>query len=393
MTSRSILMSHSLRRRHLQTVLGGPKANVHHMASSVGSNFHYAPQLAHEDNEYNREAHSPGRRNLGSHSSWATFSSRAFSNVGKFPVLNQPFSFVSAPSQASNSINSHGVIGGFEQRRWKQRAAKIGKHKEKLEEIAHRPEREAAQERRQKKKDRQAAKKNKKGKKGSVEDQDDAGQDEKDLDFDDEWDDEEMDDDANDEDDDATSLPNPSLVKDKMMAFVSKFQESLKAMRGAEPSPELLEDVQVDAYGTMTPLKAVGQVVIVSPTMAQISCFDPSLAKNVQKSIQLALQLNPQLGDDGGGVVQVPLPRVSMETRQATAKLLQKRAETCRQRIRTVRRKQMNIVKQAKEGKIPGVSEDDAFGNAKDLEKVTQDVLKILQDSVDRKLDSILNVS
>ena len=79
--------------------------------------------------------------------------------------------------------------------------------------------------------------------------------------------------------------------------------------------------------------------------------------------------------------------------RQATAKLLQKRAETCRQRIRTVRRKQMNIVKQAKEGKIPGVSEDDAFGNAKDLEKVTQDVLKILQDSVDRKLDSILNVS
>ena len=186
------------------------------------------------------------------------------------------------------------------------------------------------------------------------------------------------------------SLPHPSQIKDKMMSAVAKFQESLKAIRGAEPSPELFDEIQVNAYGSTTPLKAVAQVVIVSPTLAQVTCFDPSVGKEVQKAIQLSMQLNPQL--DEGGVVKVPMPRMSLETRQQLAKQLNKMAESCRQRVRTIRRKAMDTVKKGKDGKIPGVSKDDAFHSAKELDGVTEDVMHQIKDLVDKKLETIMGV-
>jgi ribosome recycling factor len=293
-------------------------------------------------------------------------------------------------------------------RRWKH-AGKIGHHMETLEELAHRPEREAAQERRQKKKDRKAIKK--KGKKGAaaVEEADDDDDDDDDHhilssrssssnddhhgvdDHDDnEFAEDDDDDQEPDDEDQEPSLPDANQVKQKMMKTIIKFQESLKSIRGAEPSPELFDDIQVNAYGEMTPLKAVGQVVISSATMAHITCFDPSMAKEVQKAIQLALTLNPQTEE--GGIVKVPLPRISMETRQQTAKQLQKKAESCKQRIRKVRRKAMDVVKKGKDGKLAGISKDDAFAIAKELDTVTDQVMKLIKDLVDTKLESIMAV-
>jgi ribosome recycling factor len=272
------------------------------------------------------------------------------------------------------------------QKRWKH-ASKIGNHLETLEELAHRPEREAAEERRKKKKERSAAKR--KGKKPAAEPEkeESVAVDEEEDDFD--FDDEEDLEDAEDEEEEP-SLPDPSRVQEKMMVIVDRFQEALNSIRGAEPTPEMFDDIQVNAYGSMTPLKAVGQVVIVSHTLAQITCFDPSVAKDVQKAVQLALELNPQVDDSG--MVKVPLPRVSMDVRQQTAKQLKKKAESCRQRIRQVRRKAMDVVKKGKDGKLPGVSKDDAFANAKEIDVILDSVMERLKETVDKKMDSIMAV-
>jgi ribosome recycling factor len=104
----------------------------------------------------------------------------------------------------------------------------------------------------------------------------------------------------------------------------------------------------------------------------------------------LALTLNPQTEE--GGIVKVPLPRISMETRQQTAKQLQKKAESCKQRIRKVRRKAMDVVKKGKDGKLAGISKDDAFAIAKELDTVTDQVMKLIKDLVDTKLESIMAV-
>jgi ribosome recycling factor len=256
----------------------------------------------------------------------------------------------------------------------------MGHKLDMLDEMAHRPEREAAQERRQKHKDRKAAKKT-----GKSQQQEAAAtevvDDPEDDDF---WSEE------GNEEEEESKLPDPDEVKKRMMAVVQKFQESLKSIRGAEPTPEMFDDVQVNAYGSTTPLKAVGQVVIVSPTLAQITCFDPTVAKDVQKAVQLALGLNPQ--QEEGGMVKVPLPRVSMEVREQTAKQLQKKAETCKQRLRQVRRKAMDVVKKGKDGKLDGISKDDAFGCGKEIEAVTDTVMEELKAIVDEKIDSIMAV-
>ena len=272
--------------------------------------------------------------------------------------------------------------------RWKH-AARKGAQREALDEIAHKAEREAAQERRQKKKNRKQSKK-KKGVAAEAapaveeEEDDDAFEDDfaSDVDSDAEDEDEEEDEDA------LPTLPEPTDVKAKMMKTVDRFEESLKSIRGAEPTPELFDDVQVNAYGSMTPLKAVGQVVITSPTLAQVSCFDPSTANEVAKAITLALDLNPQLEE--GGNIRVPLPRISMETRQQTAKQLKKKAESCKRKLRQVRRKAMDVVKKAKDGKLEGISQDEAFARGKEIDSVTEGVNATLQKLVDDKMESIM---
>jgi ribosome recycling factor len=102
-----------------------------------------------------------------------------------------------------------------------------------------------------------------------------------------------------------------------MLSLVDRFQESLMSIRGSEPTPECFDNIQVNAYGSMTPLKAVGQVVIASPTLAQITCLEPSAANDFSKAFQLALELNPQV--DKGGMVKVWRPRVSMDVRQQSS--------------------------------------------------------------------------
>ena len=175
-----------------------------------------------------------------------------------------------------------------------------------------------------------------------------------------------------------------------MMKVVDRLKESFKAIRGAEPTPELFDSITVDAYGDSAPLSAVAQVVIVSPTMANVSCFDPALAKDVRNAIRDSLDLNPQLEEDG--VVKVPLPRVSMETRQKIVKQLNKQAEATRTRIRNVRRKAMETVKVGKEGKLEGVSKDDAFRAAKEIDAVVDDVTKLINDAVHAKEASVMAV-
>ena len=296
---------------------------------------------------------------------------------------------------AAVGLDVNNVVHGSTttQKRWRH-SGKIGNHLETLEEMAHRPEREAAEERRKKKKDRSAAKR--KGKKGTLPAEKEAApvttnvEEEEEDEFDFEGEEEEEEEEEEEGEEAEPSLPDPPQVKKKMMAILDRFQESLKSIRGAEPTAEIFDDVQVNAYGSMTPLKAVGQVVIVSPTLAQITCFDPSVAKDVAKAIQFALELNPQAEE--GGNVNVPLPRVTIDVRQQTAKQLKKKAESCKQRLRQIRRKAMDVVKKGKDGKLPGVSKDDAFANAKEIDVVVDSAMAELQKLVDAKMDSIMGV-
>lgn len=257
----------------------------------------------------------------------------------------------------------------------KNRAARRGQHLAKLDDMAHDRSRKEATERRRKKKEKKAERASKRSQSSTTAKVSDEGED---LD-------------TGADTDDETKLADPKDVAFEMDAMIAAFVDSLKGIRGADPTVEMFDDIKVDAYGaTNTPLSAVAQVEIVSPVLATATCFDPTLGKAVKDAILQQLEgLNPSVED---AVVKIPLPRASLETRQQTAAALTKRAESIRQRLRTVRRKHMNTIKAGVAGKLAGVSKDDAFRVQQQVEDVTEKAILKVNQVVDAKHEQILKV-
>ncbi len=200
-------------------------------------------------------------------------------------------------------------------RRLGRKAGRMGQHIKTLNEMAHRDEHEKAK-----------AKRSKKGKRGAK-DKDEMSA-EKKMNYnpseipaiqEDEnetvFNSGNSDDNGNSGDEDAPSLPSKEEVKTRMMKVVYAMEDSFRAIRGGEATPELFDAVQVKAYGSMTPLNGVAQVVINTPTMASITCFDPEVTTAVRDAVRdmAGMNFNPRIEE---GVVIVPIPRVSAETRK-----------------------------------------------------------------------------
>jgi ribosome recycling factor len=266
------------------------------------------------------------------------------------------------------------------ERRWfSRKGARMGHHLETLEELAHRESHEQAKERRR-------AKKLEKHKTLASSLEDDILEE---VQFDEG--DDHFDHGDNNDDEQAPILPDPAEVKERMLKVVNRLVESFKAIRGSEPTPDIFDSIMVDAYGERTLLSAVAQVVITSPTMATITCFDPSVAPEVRKAIQIAMEeLNPQMDEDG--VLKVQMPRPTAETRQKTVKHLGKQAESGRQRIRGIRRAALELVKKGEKGKLEGISKDDAFRVQKEIDAVADECVELLNQAVHQKQESVMAV-
>ena len=270
-----------------------------------------------------------------------------------------------------------------QQRRWKHnKGAKLGQHLQTLDDMAHRTEHQAAQERRKKEKDRRAPKKE--GKEQPAGAAPETTEEEPNEDVEEE------------EEQDEMILPDPQQVEQKMQKHVMRFKDYLKGVRGGEPTPELLDDIAVtDAYGKgtgVTSLKSLAQVVVPSPTLAVATCFDPATAKAVANAIRLALGAdftNPQVED---GVVRVPLPRVSLESRQSTVRGVHQRAEQFRKRVNQTRNKAIAVTKQGMAGRLDHVSKDDAFRIHEAIEKAKDAALLEINALADKKADDILKL-
>lgn len=288
-----------------------------------------------------------------------------------------------SPSRLSVlSAFQYNAVPQKQQMRFRSKGAKMGHHLETLDELAHRESHEKAKERRKAKKEQ---------KKQQKEEAEEAAAYNQDEDLPEEV----MFDEGDDvfhhgDEDEAPELPDVDEVKKRMEKVVTRLTDSFKAIRGNEPTPEMFDPITVQAYGERTQLNAVAQVVITSPTLVTITCFDPSVAPEVRNAVQLALELSPQLEEDG--VILVKMPKPTLESRQKTVKLLGKQAETGRQRIRGIRRAAMDVAKKGKDGKLEGISKDDAFRVSKEIDAVTDQVIQQLNDAVEQKQESVMAV-
>jgi len=202
---------------------------------------------------------------------------------------------------------------------------------------------------------------------------------------------------GNDDDDTLPTLPSADDVKNRMTNVVSSLQNSFRSIRGSEPTPELFESIPVQAYDSTMPLSSLAQVIISTPTRVLLNCFDPSTASAVRDAVRDTAgknlkNLNPQLDEQDKSTIIVPMPRPSAETRKNVVKELNKMTEVAKMRIRRIRRGAQDVVKRGKDGKMEGVSKDDAFRVGKEIDGVTEEMGKMLDEVLKRKTEDVMAV-
>jgi ribosome recycling factor len=177
-------------------------------------------------------------------------------------------------------------------------------------------------------------------------------------------------------------------LKRRMDGALEALRREFAGLRTGRASVHLLDPVMVKAYGGEMPLNQVGTVNVPEPRMITVQVWDRGLVVAVEKAIRDAnLGVNPQAD---GQLVRVPIPELSSERRQELTKLAHKYAEQGRIAVRNVRRDGMETLKKMeKDGKI---SEDDHRRRNEDVQKVTDEHIKKVDDALAQKEKDILQV-
>jgi ribosome recycling factor len=174
----------------------------------------------------------------------------------------------------------------------------------------------------------------------------------------------------------------------RMDGAIEALRKEFAGLRTGRASANLLEPVQVMAYGSAMPLNQVGTVNVPEPRMITVQVWDRGLVSAVEKGIRDAgLGLNPA---SDGTLVRVPIPELSQERRQELTKIAHKYAEQARVAVRNVRRDGMDFLKKLE--KDGNISQDEHHGLGEQMQKLTDEHVKKVDDTLAAKEKEILQV-
>ncbi|MGC8830011.1 MAG: ribosome recycling factor [Verrucomicrobiia bacterium] len=177
-------------------------------------------------------------------------------------------------------------------------------------------------------------------------------------------------------------------AEEKMIKTEQVIQNEFAGVRTGKASPALVENIVVEAYGAQMRLRELASITTPEPRMILIQPYDPSTVTAIEKAIQKSnLGVNPVVQ---GKVIRIVLPELSQERRMELDKLVKKMAEDGRVAIRNVRREALDHLKKIlKEHKI---SEDDFKVYEKDLQKLTDDYIKKIDEHLAKKEKEIMTI-
>ncbi len=177
-------------------------------------------------------------------------------------------------------------------------------------------------------------------------------------------------------------------MAEKMEKSVENFKVELSKVRTGRASLSLLEDISVDAYGSMMPLNQVGTLTIPESRMIAIQPWDPQMIAAIEKAIlKSSIGLTP-IGD--GKIIRLNIPQLTEETRKDLVKQVKKVAEDFRVAIRNVRRDAIETLKKQKKDKE--ISEDDLFKLQDDAQEETNNYVKQIDDVTASKEKEVMEV-
>ena len=174
-------------------------------------------------------------------------------------------------------------------------------------------------------------------------------------------------------------------AKQLMDKTVEAVKREFATVRTGKATTALLDLVRVEAYGNDMPLTQVASVAAPEPKLLTIQPWDKTLLKAVEKAI-LASDLGLTPSNDGN-IIRIPLPPLTEERRKELVKVIHKLAEEGRVAIRHARTETIGKIK-----KIEHVSEDEKKKTEKDIQKVHDEHLKLVDGAVKAKEAEIMEV-
>ena len=174
-------------------------------------------------------------------------------------------------------------------------------------------------------------------------------------------------------------------VKTRMDAAIERVRRDMANVRTGRASVGMLDNIQVEAYGTRVPINQVATLSVPEPAMIVAQPFDPSTMGAIEKAIRSSdLGLNPA---NDGKVVRIPIPSLTADRRKELSRHVHKQAEEGRNVVRQVRRDANDRLKKLlKEHKI---SEDDERKGLEQVQKVTDEHVRLI-DELQKKKDADL---
>lgn len=176
-------------------------------------------------------------------------------------------------------------------------------------------------------------------------------------------------------------------IKDRMNGAVESAKDGFASVRTGRATPALLQNLQVDYYGTPTPLPQLASVQNQDARSLLITPYD----KGAMRDIEQAIRDMPNLGanpSNDGTVIRVTLPDLTEERRKEFVKIVKGRAEDARVAIRNVRRQGKGDLEALKDD----IGEDEVARAEKELEAVTKQFIDQIDEALKRKEAELLEV-
>lgn len=157
-------------------------------------------------------------------------------------------------------------------------------------------------------------------------------------------------------------------TEDRMEKAVQHLKGSLSGIRTGRANPGLVDSLKVEVYGSLTPIKSLGQIGAPEPTQIVIRPFDPSTIKDIEKAIiSSGLGFNPQ---NDGRLIRINIPPLTTETRRKLVARIKELAEETKVSIRAVRRDGNKAAET--EEKDGGMTEDALKQVKEDIQELTK---------------------
>ncbi|MAK12555.1 MAG: ribosome recycling factor [Candidatus Pelagibacter sp.] len=174
----------------------------------------------------------------------------------------------------------------------------------------------------------------------------------------------------------------------KMEESLSSLIKDLSTIRTGRAHTSMLDLIKVEVYGQFMPINQIGTISVSDPQTLTIQLWDNNNVKFCEKALRESdLNLNPLID---GQILRIPVPKLSEERRKELSKIVNQQSEKNKISIRNIRRSGMDFLKSQEKNKI--ISEDENKKLSNDLQKITDEYIKKIDNKIKEKDQEILKV-